>query len=211
MASPTMNEPDLDHRAPDRVLTIFRPEAIERHRKGCRRAVQPRFDTPRAVPALWLVLGLLGIVGAAVWLVSVPVYVSGAAVVTAGSVATSDAGEEVVALVFLPAAERHRLRVGGMVTLHLGVEGEPVRRAILAVEPEIIDPAAARQRFALPLGAAQTLTSPSVVVVVGLEPLPPDRPAVTLLGRVGRADVEVGARRAGSFLPVVGRHFAKGA
>src|ERR671911_3141333 len=112
MESATTHEPNLDHRAPDHLRTIFRPEAIDRHLRGRGRAVLPRFATPRAVPALWLVLGLLGLGCAAVWLVSVPVYASGPAMVTTGSAATADTGEEVVALVFLPAAERDRLRAG---------------------------------------------------------------------------------------------------
>jgi hypothetical protein len=204
------HEPSTDHRVPDPYRTIFRPEAIERHLRGGRQAAVPRFAVPRVAVVLWLLLGLLGLAGVAVSLIPVPVHASGPAVVSSGGVA-SDMGEEMVALVFLPATERDRLHAGDTVTLHLGAEADPIRRTILVVEPEAVLPAEAQQRFALPPGVAQTLTVPSVVAVVGLEPLPADSPALSLPGSAGRADVEIGSRRAGSFLPVVGRFFGEGA
>jgi hypothetical protein len=77
--------------------------------------------------------------------------------------------------------------------------------AIVSVKPAIISPEAARQRFALGVGAAHLITQPSAIAVARLDASDLSLPAEAYLASTFRADVEVGSRRVISLLPVIGR------
>jgi hypothetical protein len=189
--------------------SIFRAEAVRRYMQSRERVVLPRFIAPRILFGLWVLLGLLAAAGAGIWFVRVPVYISGSAVVVAeeGPAPGSPAG--VMAIVFLPPEAHARLHAGQALFLTFDSAGQPLERSIAAVDPDISSPASVQQRFALGPGAASAVSGPSAVVTARLAPLPMGMSALAYVGSTGRADVQVGSRRIGSLLPLVGRFFGE--
>ncbi|MGH2598775.1 MAG: hypothetical protein ACRDJ9_05240, partial [Dehalococcoidia bacterium] len=61
--------------------TVFRTRALRSYLEDRERSVLPRFVSPRAFLALWLLLGLFAGAGFTAWLARVPVYAGGPAVV----------------------------------------------------------------------------------------------------------------------------------
>lgn len=169
--------------------------------------VFPRFVSPRTAAYLWVLLGLLMASGLVAWFTQVPVYASGLAVVVDRSSVTQDIQiqDDALLVVFLP-PEQH-LQAGQNLFLQFDAAGERLSRAIVAVEPEISSPDAARRRFALESGAALAITQPAAVAIARFEPTSTDLPARAYMGSVYRVDVEVGSRRVISLLPLVGQWF----
>jgi len=188
----------------DTPNAIFRVAALRHYRQAREQAVLPRFVAPRVFLFLWILLGLLLLSGLAAWFVQVPVYASGQAVVLDGSDLAEPLTGEAVIVAFLPPEDFPRLRTGQPLLLREGRTGERVSRPILVVEPRIYSPGAAQRHFALPAGAAQTVSQPAAVVLARFEPASPALPAAAYVGSTYRADVPVGSRRLLSLLPVVG-------
>jgi hypothetical protein len=51
-----------------RGRTIFRPEAVQRYARSREHSVLPHLTCPRALRYLWLLLGLLLVIGSFVWI-----------------------------------------------------------------------------------------------------------------------------------------------
>ena len=186
----------------DHGYAIFRPEAVRRHTESRDRAVLPRFVSPRTFLALWLSLALITAMGVTAWFVQVPIYAVGSAV------AVERPGQqlrgEAIGVVFLPAQFRETLRPGQTVFLDLPGAAARVPRPILEVQPDILSPAAARDRFSLDGAAAGAITAPVVAVFVALAPFPSGLPASAYTGSIYTAEIEIGSRRLLSLLPLVG-------
>ncbi|MGB0384360.1 MAG: hypothetical protein ACPGWR_06005 [Ardenticatenaceae bacterium] len=204
--------------------SIFRSDAVQRYIEARQKAILPRFVRPRVFAFMWLLLGLLLMSGVTAWVAQVPIYAPGVAlaVVVDDRVPSSenereneheneheDENQDQVAVVaFLPPEQLTHLHRGQTLFLQL-TEQERVSRSIVAVEPEIMSPAAAQKAFALTDGAAMLIRQPSAVVQVPLEPLPNDWAASVYAGSVYQVEVEVGSRRLVSLLPVVGEFFGE--
>jgi hypothetical protein len=187
--------------------TIFRPEAIRRYTQRGERAVLPRFVSPRAFVFLWMLLGLLAASGFLAWFAQVPMYASGPAVVVEGErLGRGNQGGLTLAL-FLPSEDLSRLQVEQPLFVQFTPTGERLEGRIVAVEPEIIGPAAARQRFGLDEGTAQIVVQPAAVAITHLKPIPTHLPAETYLGSVYHVDVQVGSQRVLSLVPLIGQFF----
>jgi hypothetical protein len=191
----------------DANRSIFRADAIQRYAQSREESVLPRFVSPPVFICLWILLGLLVAGGFIAWFAQVPVYASGPAIVVDGKGKTQSIGDDALIVTFVPPENLPRLRVGQTLFLNLPPAGEHVGVSIMAVEPEISSPAAARRRFALSPGAAQAITQPSAVAIARWESVREDLPASAYVGSVYRADIEVGSRRVVSLLPVIGQFF----
>ncbi len=183
--------------------SIFRSEALRHrlHHQG-RRSAELRLPRPlsrRVRVVLWAALGLLGLAGAGVCLPSVPVSASGLVVVAPGDARPA-------AAVVLPLEYRGRLRPGQAAEVSFGAGGASLAGTVVAVEPEPLWPADVQRRLGLP-GSALVLDGPVVVAWLSVPSLSDHRTTAPGVGGVARADVDVGSRRAGSFLPLVGRLF----
>jgi hypothetical protein len=187
--------------------SIFRLEALHHYAQRQARAraplATPRLLSRRSVICLWALLGALAVVGAASCFLPVAAVVSGPAVVPAPRDGSAP-GTERIAAALLPAGLGSRLQVGQSVSLRLEPSGAEVRSTVLAIDPETITPSEAQRRFALDPWSAGALGASSLVVLVGLDP---QSAGTTVLpaGTVGLIEVEVGSRRAGSYLPLIDR------
>jgi hypothetical protein len=141
-----MNDPD--HK-------IFRPDAVQRYLRGRQTPVWPRLVSPPVFLCLWILAGLLLAAGLSAWAFRVPVSISGTATVVRGT-----NGEMVIVAFFAP-ANLPRLDAGQKLVLSSPDGRGGFIEAIVSVKPAIISPEAARQRFALGVGAAHLITQPS--------------------------------------------------
>ena len=143
--------------------TIFRADAIQRYSRGRQAPVFPHLVSPPAFMCLWVVLALLLAGGLAAWFFKVPIRVSGTATVV------NETNGEVVIVAFFPPEQLPRLRAGQK--LVLSSSGGPGRlsQTIVAVNPEITSPYAARQQFASLVDAAHRISEPSAVAIARAE------------------------------------------
>lgn len=181
--------------------TIFRHKALQQYEQSRNKTVLPRYVSPPIFVCLWILLGLLIIAGVAAWLGQVPTYVAGSGVVLDPGSTTQQGGNEAVAVVFVPATPSLTLRPGLPVQLQIGSTGPQVASTITTVEPGIVSPNEARDRYALGGVASAVITQPSVVVTARLGP---SIPAQAYAGSIVSAQVQVGTRSVLSLLPGLG-------
>ncbi len=181
--------------------TIFRHKALQQYEQSRNKTVLPRYVSPPVFVCLWILLGLLIIAGVAAWLGQVPTYVAGSGVVLDPGSTTQQGGNEGVAVVFVPATPSLTLRPGLPVQLQIGSTGPQVASTITTVEPGIVSPNEARDRYALGGVASAVITQPSVVVTARLGP---SIPAQVYAGSIVSAQVQVGTRSVLSLLPGLG-------
>lgn len=181
--------------------TIFRHKALQQYEQSRNKTVLPRYVSPPVFVCLWILLGLLIIAGVAAWLGQVPTYVAGSGVVLDPGSTTQQGGNEAVAVVFVPATASLTLRPGLPVQLQIGSTGPQVASTITTVEPGIVSPNEARDRYALGGVASAVITQPSVVVTARLGP---SIQAQAYAGSIVSAQVQVGTRSVLSLLPGLG-------
>ena len=169
--------------------------------------VLPRFATLKGNVLLWslaaLTLALLGLV----WSARLPIRASGPAIVVRSPADAATAPRMVTVAVFLSADVQTHLRSGLAVRLRFDTTSEDIQAVVSSVTPRILAPAEARATFGLDSGAGAYITSPSVVALVRLDAAALHASADTLLGSIGRADVQIGSRRVLELLPVIGGLF----
>ncbi len=185
----------------DLKRAIFRAEAVQRYIENREKAVLPRFVTPRTFLCLWLLLGLLVAGGVVAWLTPIPIYASGPAIVVASHDDSESMRDEVLVVAFVPPEHLPHLQVGQRLFLHFDSVGERLSNSVGVVEPQIISPATARQRFAPDGCATLVVPQPAAVVMTRLKALPGDMPTAIYSGTTGHVDVEVGSRRMLSLVP----------
>jgi hypothetical protein len=142
----------------------------------------------------WILLGLLLLAGGVAWWGEVPTYVSGS-----GMLLPPPAGSTtVMCLIFLPATHPLQLRTGLPIQVRLGTTGTLGSAHIETVEPGIISPSEARQRYALGGNADQIITQPSITLLARVGP-PFSAPLYA--GSIVSAQVQTGSQRVLSLLP----------
>ena len=185
--------------------SIFRSDAVRRYIQGKEKSVLPRFISPRTFICLWFLLGLLMFSGFFAWFVKIPVYASGSAVVVDWSNNSQYFQDDVAVVAFVPAENLSHLNVGQ--TMFLNTTRERLRSSIIVIEPKIINPATAQNRFALTSGAAAVITQPVAVSIGRFKPMSPDFSTSTYIGSIYNVDIEIGSRRVISLLPLIGHLF----
>jgi hypothetical protein len=115
---------------------IFRVAALQRHAAGSEQTVLPALGGPRRRRLLWLALALLTwlvVVGA---MMEVPVVVKGQAAVSPGAGAARCPSGRVCVVLFVPPADRARVRVGQRVVLSTGSAG--LGGTVVEVQPAVL-------------------------------------------------------------------------
>lgn len=185
--------------------TIFRDEALEyRLRNKGRHTTEvifPRWMARRVAINLWLLLSLLGTSGVAACFAPVPVSGSGLAIVMGTSSQASDA---MSVAVLMPQEYESRLHPGLAVKVSLGGADLTVNGTVMTIEPEPLDSAAAEQRLGLPASSLAMLDGHVLLVRVNMTAAATD---MLVPGTTGRAELPIGSRHVGAFLPLVGRLF----
>jgi hypothetical protein len=144
----------------------------------------------------WVVLGGLLVAAVLAWSLRVPAYVpvSGVVLDPAHRAAGAERG---AAAVFVAPQQQSRVRPGQVVHAEIGASA--VEGVVVEVQPELIGPYAARERFGLPADS-HAVDEPAVAVIVQLVPaLPASYEGSGVSGRI-----QVGSQRLLSFVPVVG-------
>jgi len=187
--------------APQRKRAIFRNKALQYYAQSREKDVLPRLVAPPVFIFLWVLLGLLLVATLLAWLGQVPVYVAGSGVVLNSGVKIQQGGQEAVAVVFLPATPSLNVRSGLPIQVQIGSSGPQLTSTIDTVQPGVISPSDARERYSLTGDLAQVITQPSIAVTVRLGAgVSTQRFAGSLVG----AQVQVGTRSVLSLLPVIG-------
>lgn len=189
--------------------SIFRDDAVRRYMQSRVEPVLPRFGRGRNFMLMWaLVILSLSCGFALCWWAKVPVYATGYAVTSRPSPESQGAADAKWRLViFVPPEYQSRLRAGQRLSLRGGAQGQVYGGSLVAVEPALSSPEAARERYGLSACAVPAQTQAAAVALAEVAAGADRRPAGAQAESVYRADVEVGVRRVGALLPVVGRLF----
>jgi hypothetical protein len=186
---------------------LFRPEAIQRYIKSKEKAVLPRFVSPNTHTFLWFLLGLLMASILFTWLVEIPVFASGAAVIVSRSTLTQTTSDSAWFVVFLPADILPHLRFGQNLFMQMG--NKRTATTIIDIEEETISPEVARNRFNLGFTEHSVFTKPVAVAYAPSVIAPGNLSPNLYQGSIFEVDIEIGARRVITLLPVIGRFFGK--
>ncbi|MGD9711563.1 MAG: hypothetical protein AB7V46_05785 [Thermomicrobiales bacterium] len=187
----------------DANSTIFRSEALEyrlQHRRRLHaKVIYPRLMSGRVVFTLWVLLGLLGLGGAASCFITVPAFATGLAIVVE-SPANHQGSLQVAVLV--PAEFEHRVRRGQITSIFTASAGHEIQGSVASVEPGPLDSATLERRLGMP---ASTFPSPAASVVLIWITVEPN--AAITAGDVGQAEIAIGSQQAGAYVPLIGRLF----
>ena len=165
---------------------IFRESALKKYLEKREQDILPQTVSPPFFTYAWIVLVLLLGAGVIAWSTDVPTFTTAPGVITANATAR-DATQ---ALVFFPATNAPKLQAGESIQLQVGANGPTSTSKITSIIPGVISPTDARKRFALDNGAAQVITQPSIVAIVGLDK---SFPAHTFAGTTINAQVQIGS------------------
>jgi hypothetical protein len=180
---------------------IFRESALEAHRRRTETDIVPRLIARPIIVCFWILLGALVTAALIAWSVQVPTYVGASGVILGPSKQPHTVGGETAVALFLPPDQSAPLRVGQPVHVQIGSSGAYVRGDIATVEPGLIGPDAARERYGIE-GGANLIAQPSIVVVVRLRrALSP----ATYGGSSLSARVELGSQRLLALFPGLGK------
>ncbi len=183
---------------------IFRNKMLQQYKQKRNKTVLPRFASPPVFPFFWILLGLLLMAGVTAWLGQVPIYVAGSGVILHPGSTVQQARDEAVAVIFVPATTSPKLRAGLAIQVQIGSTGSQLLGTLAMVEPGVISPSDARQRYGLGGDLASVITQPSYVATVKLGPT---ISAHLYTGSIVHAQVQVGTQRVLSLLPGLGTLF----
>jgi len=180
----------------DRGPSIYRESALKQYMQGRNKDVLPRLISPPALLFLWLLLSLFLVCGLLSWSLRVPVYTVGRGVIVAGNTQ----GQTSVVL-FFPASQLTVLHSGQSVQLTANATGLNEQQRVVSVEPDLLSPAAASQRYDLSGALSLLVQQPSAAVIVNLHPA---LPLSLYEGTIVQAQIQVGSQRLLDLLPLIG-------
>lgn len=163
-------------------------EYIQRQEKD----ILPRFFSPYVAILSSFLLFLLLLLGALTWWGEAPHFVSGPGIVLAQRTAGTPSQPETEIVLFFPAQAAPQLHAGEEADLSIEPAGRPFRGTIKDVEPAILSPDEARQRYMLNGVAARLL--PRASVAAHLQPAAGSNPYLEV-GDVVSAQVRAGSQR----------------
>jgi hypothetical protein len=182
---------------------IFRGKALQYYAASRQKDVLPRLVSPPVFVFFRILLVLLLVAGVTSWLTRVPTYVVASGVVLdRGSAQGQQAGDQAIAVVFLPASHASQVHTGQSILLQIGLSGTQLTYRVEHIEPGILSPSAARQRYGLDSATSQLVAGPSLVLTVNLGPA---FPAHQYAGSLVNAQLQVGSQRVLSLLPGLGQ------
>ena len=176
---------------------IFREEAIKQYKKRKDKTTLPRFMPFPVTFLLWVLLGLLLLVGVLAWGEEIPIYQTAPGVILDQQTQGTTTQQGTVAALFLMGSQSTQIHVGQLALVHLGNAKEEFASKIIKVESSAISPNLIRQRYGV---VAQVVSQPSIVALITLKSLP----ASTYAGSFVVANVQTGSQRILSMLPGIG-------
>lgn len=171
--------------------TLFRQKAWDAYVSKQEQTVLPRFVTPPVFVFLWLFCGLLLVAGGLAWWIEVPTYTAGSGILLQQPGALPSGKTEVMALIFLPASHVLSLQKGTAIQLQIDQSGSSGSGRIERVEPGLVSPQEARERYTLTGAAALLITRPSMVVFASV---PPPLSAPLYVGSLVSTQVPIGTQ-----------------
>ncbi|HLG62809.1 MAG TPA: hypothetical protein VKY19_12790 [Ktedonosporobacter sp.] len=178
--------------------SLFREGAIRRYMQRREKDVFPRLVSPPVFLCAWLLFGLLLLGGLVAWWAEIPAFVEGSGIVLTPEQTRRFPNAATSILIFLPQAYAAQIHTGLPVRVQVDADGPAILSRIERIEPGIIGPAAARQRYALDSEEEQAIDQPSVAILVQ----PRQKLASSMYaGSLVQAQVQVGSRRVLSLFP----------
>lgn len=177
---------------------LFRAQAREHYAQSREKAVLPRLVTPPVFLCLWILLGLLMLATVLAWQVQVPIYATASGAIIQQPKANQPTKNAPSVVLFVPASPAPTLHRGASLTVQVALTGASFTGSITSVEPGVLTPEQARQRYGLSGDLALLVAQPSVVVLVQLQ-LASQAPA--LVGLSLSAQVQVGSQSVLALLP----------
>jgi hypothetical protein len=168
--------------------------------------VLPKLVSRGTFTIAWVLFAILIAAAATAWLTSVPVYANGTMVVVKQDGVSRDSNKEPSMVLLMPSETLASLK-GGQEVLLWHHANASLRSWIVAVEPAILSPQSAQERFSLSIGAASQIKGPVAVAFVRWQPLGADQSPLPYIGSFYDASVEVGSRPVISLFPVLGKFF----
>jgi hypothetical protein len=160
----------------------FRQQALQFYTQQDQVTAMPRFVSLRFALLLWGVLVLCVGAAFASWLIQIPSYVPVSGIVQAQS------GSGIV--LFLSSREAAGVQRGTPVQVQLGTHGPVFSATVATVEPGVMNPDVARQRYRLGSSAWGVVNEPSIALIV---PLAAGYTEQAYAGSLVSAQVQVGS------------------
>lgn len=176
--------------------SLYRESALKQYMQRREKEVLPRVLAPPALLICWLVLGLFLLGGLSLWIVRVPIYATGTGLLL-GKARPNQAS----VVLFFPASARAVLRADQPVQFSAPVAGLSGSQRVAVVEPGVLSPFQASQRYGLSGELTLLVQQPVVVVLVELQP---GFPFSQYQGTVVQARVQVGEQRLADLLSLSG-------
>jgi hypothetical protein len=168
--------------------------------------VVPKFLSLRVVPYFWILISLLLVGLVFTSMIEVPIYTSALGLVIDGN-RFPEVDDQVVLAVFVPSEGYPDLHEGQDVLVRFFQDDNRVSRTIVAVMPEVLSPAMARQRFDLPDALAALIDRPAHMAIVRVQPIPDRDFPLAEAESVYRVDLRTGSLRLITLLPGIGSLF----
>jgi hypothetical protein len=184
----------------DTHRSIYRDEALSHYQRRKDKPVLPYFFASHTSNCRYL---LFFILLCNVWFLfqaRIPVYVDGSATIVSQDRST---GERPTIIILFPPEYLNRVQVGQTLFLQTNSGDDRIHSSIARVEPQPSDAAALQQRFHLNQGATPAKDSAVAIALLGLVADPSVVSSDS--GALYHVDIEIGTRRLGSFLPIIGQ------
>ncbi|HZO73022.1 MAG TPA: hypothetical protein VFB60_12545 [Ktedonobacteraceae bacterium] len=178
--------------------SLFREDAIRRYMQRREKDVFPRLVSPPVFLCAWLLFGLLLLAGLVAWWAEIPTFVDGSGIVLTPEQTRRFPNAATSILIFLPQVYAAQIHTGQPVRIQVDADEPEILSRIEHIEPGIISPAAARQRYALDSEEGQAIDQPSIVILA--QPRQKLDSSV-YAGSLVQAQVQVGSRRVLSLFP----------
>ena len=186
--------------------SIFRSKALRSYSHREQQPASYTLVTPRSLYFLWALLALVVFFGVITWLNEIPVYTPAVAVALDTQASQDEATASTIFVVFLPADQLNKLRVGQNVVFKLNKLNGASHRIIakiFAVEPEVLSPQAAHKRFDQGVPYSN-IDEPKAVALARLDP-PASSAFLNYRGGSIDAWVQTGSKPVVSLFPMMGR------
>lgn len=180
---------------------IFRQNAVKHYMQNRQKDTLPRFISVPIALILWVLLGLLLVVGLLAWYEQVPAFISGNGVVLSSKYVPQQDSQGAVAVAFFATSQSGHMHAGQTVSVYVGTSTQSLRGTVLSVD-SAVSPDTVVRRYGL---NAVLIRQPCAVALIKLEDISPSLYAGSTL----TVNVRAGSHRIISLLPGIGRLFGE--
>ena len=152
-----------------RKKSIFRSKALRSYSDREQQPASYALVTPRSLFLLWALLVLVVFFGLITWLTRIPVYTPAVAVATNAGASQDETTAATIIVILVAADHLNKLRVGQNVVFKLNATHHNVIAKLFSVEPEVLTPQAAQERFD-PGVPFSKIAEPKAVALARLDP-----------------------------------------